>query len=56
MFKKKKKDFIQQFGTVTSPLRQHNTILEIIPWTQNVYTLLYQPRLQGCAVYVQIRA
>ncbi len=27
-----------------SPLRQRSAILEIIPWTQNAYTLLYQPR------------
>ncbi len=26
-----------------SLLRQRSTILEIIPWTQNAYTLLYQP-------------
>ncbi len=29
-------------GTVTSPLRQRSAILEIDPWTQNVYTLLCQ--------------
>ncbi len=27
-----------------SPLRQRSAILKIIPWTQNAYTLLYQPR------------
>ncbi len=36
---KTKKYFIQQLGTVTSPLLQHSAILEINPWTQNVYTL-----------------
>ncbi len=30
-----------------SPLRQRSTILEIIPWTQNAYTLLYQPGHKG---------
>ncbi len=35
-------DFIQQLGTVTSP-SQRSIILEIIPWTQNAYTLLYHP-------------
>ncbi len=38
----KDKDFIQQLGTVTSPLRQRSAILEIIHWTQNAYTLLRQ--------------
>ncbi len=42
--KNKNNDFIQQLGTITSPLRQRSAILEIIPWTQNAYTLLYQPR------------
>ncbi len=32
------------FSTVTSHLSQRSTILEIIPWTQNAYTLLHQPR------------
>ncbi len=41
---KKKYDFIQQLGTLTSPQRQRSAILEIIPWMQNAYTLLYQPR------------
>ncbi len=41
--KNKNNDFIQHLGTVTSPLSQRSGILEIIPWTQNVYTLLYQP-------------
>ncbi len=40
--KTKINDFIQQLGTVTSPLCQNSAILEIIPWTQNAYTLLYQ--------------
>ncbi len=26
------------------PLQQRSAILEIIPWTQNVYALLYQPQ------------
>ncbi len=32
---------MQQLVTVTSPLRQRSAILEIIPWTQNAYTLLF---------------
>ncbi len=43
MEKNKNNDFIQHLGTVTSPLSQRSVILEIIPWTQNVYALLYQP-------------
>ncbi len=45
--KKKKKNFIQQLGTIKSHLHQRSTILEIIPWTQNSYTLLYQPGHKG---------
>ncbi len=37
---KKNHDFIQQLGTVTSPLSQRSAILEFIPWTQNAYALL----------------
>ncbi len=39
----KNKNFIQQLGPVMSPLRQRSAILEMIPWMQNAYTLLYQP-------------
>ncbi len=34
-------------ATEMSPLCQCSAILEIIPWTQNAYTLLYQPRPKG---------
>ncbi len=44
---KQNNDFIQHLGTVTSPLCQRSTILEIIPRTQNVYALLYQPGHKG---------
>ncbi len=40
----KNNNFIQQLGNVTSPLCQRSAILKIIPWTQNAYSLLYQPR------------
>ncbi len=43
----KNNDFIQQLGTIKSPLCQRSAILEIIPWMQNAYTLLYQPGHKG---------
>ncbi len=49
--KKKKKDFIQHLGQHLGPdssmsLFQRSAILEIIPWTQNAYTLLTFRRLK----------
>ncbi len=32
-----------------SPLHQHSAILEIIPWMQNAYTLLYKPWLRDAS-------
>ncbi len=46
-------DFIQQLGTVTSPLCQHSAILEIIPWTQNTYTSI-SASSQGCVFFVDL--
>ncbi len=46
-------DFSQHLGTVVSLCVSVGTILEIIPWTQNVYTLLYQPGHKECAVVLK---